>query len=170
MGLSALRRKEWGCNLSGFPAGRSRDDSFPPRDHNSSVSSRRSTESSNANPELEGQHPITCTSSNHSDISTYSGYAPSVTSVSSVSSTTSTSLMVIPLHNLQTVTQARNVMTNAALELGRTRPSRSFWSVVSSLSVSRFSIPWKSGITEGRVSSGPSLFTEPTVVGVLGTA
>jgi len=82
------------------------------RDHNRLTSSRRSTDSPATNPELEGQLPLTGTSSNRSDISTYPSYAPSVTSVNSFGSTTSTRRMFIPLYNLQ----AHNVMPNVVLD------------------------------------------------------
>jgi len=90
------------------------------RDHNRSTSSRRSTDSLVTNPELEGQPPLSCTTSNRSDVSTYSGYAPSVASVNSHGSTASTKRMIIPLYNLQ----AHNIMTNAVLERWARRARR----------------------------------------------
>ena len=92
------------------------------RDHNRSASSRRSSDSLATNTELEGQPPLTRTSSNRSDVSTCSGYASSVTSVSSANSTMSTRRMIIPLYHLQ----AHNFMINIVLDAGQTRASRSF--------------------------------------------
>ena len=84
------------------------------RDPNRSLSSRRSCDSLATNPEVEGQAPLTRTSSNRSDVSNYSGYAQSVTSVNSFTSTASTRRMIIPLYNLH----AHNVMTNVVLDAG----------------------------------------------------
>jgi len=82
------------------------------RDHDRSTSSRHSNDSLTTNPELEGQPPLTRTSSNHSDVSTYSDHVPSVTSVNSFGSTALTRRMIIPLYNLQ----AHNVMTSVFLD------------------------------------------------------
>ncbi|KAF9644857.1 hypothetical protein BDM02DRAFT_3157062 [Thelephora ganbajun] len=130
------------------------------RDHNRSASSRRSTDSLATNPELEGQHPLTRTSSNRSDVSTYSGYAPSSTSVGSFSSTTSTRRMIIPLYNLH----AHNVMTNVVLDAGTDARVAKFLKrglEVIGLAVLDPMEVWN----YGKIGGGPLLSTEQAATG-----